>query len=252
MIVDTNVHLSHWPFRRVHGDEPEQLVELLQGHDITQAWAANIEGMLHEDIAGVNERLAAWCGEHEDLLVPFGTVNPALPDWEEDLRRVHEDHGMAGIRLYPNYQGFALDGSAAEKLSRAAAERGLVVQVAEKMQDERVHHPLMKVPPTDLGPLAELKRKIPDLKVMAINALRSTGGVKELADAGVVFDIGMLEGVAAVEKLVERVGKEAVLFGSHAPLFYIDSALLKMRAAELAPAQSAAVLHENATALLEG
>ncbi len=60
----------------------------------------------------------------------------------------------------------------------------------------------------------------------------------------------MLEGVAGVGRLVQTIGVEHVLFGSHAPLFYFESALLKMRESELPGFQAQSIQAGNARKLL--
>ncbi len=145
MIIDTNVYLSRWPFRRLHGDEPEQLVAKLIENNVSQAWAGSFDAILHEDLSAANARLAADCRAYgKGLLLPFGSVNPALPDWQEDFRRCHENHKMRGIRLHPNYHGYTLDNPRFGELAALAARTGMVVQVVLSMEDERTQHPLVR------------------------------------------------------------------------------------------------------------
>lgn len=232
MIIDTNVHLGRWPFRRLRGDgSAAELAELLRAKGVTQAWAGGFEGVFHLDVAGANARLAEAC--RGGFFLPFGTVNPALPDWEEDLRRCHDVHRMPGIRLYPGYHDYALDDPRLAALLRAAAERKLLVQVALKLEDVRVQHRLARVPAADPALLPD----VDGLRLMLLNAP---------ADRRFAVDISAVEGAAALAALPA----ERLLFGSHAPFLTWDAAALKVKEAGLDEGRRTSILSSNARRLL--
>jgi predicted TIM-barrel fold metal-dependent hydrolase len=252
--IDVNTYLSRWPFRRVHGDETPALVERLRRHGVTQAWAGSFDSLLHRDIAGVNLRVAEECRRHGDgLLTPIGAVNPKLPDWEDDVRRCREVHGMPGIRLHPNYHGYPLDDPDFLKLLDAAEKQKLIVQIALSMEDERTQHPLVQVPHVDVTPLAEQAKSRPALRIVLVNAFRAMRPEKldRLIEAGnVSFDIAMLEGIGGVGKLLTTVPHDRILFGSYAPYFHFEAALLKLQESELGGEQRSAIVGENANRLV--
>ena len=155
-IIDTNVNLFDWPFRALKYRDTKALVAKLKKHRIIEAWAGSFEALLSKDMNGVNARLAAECRQHgPGFLIPFGSVNLAWPDWEEDVRRCHEVHKMPGLRIYPGYQPFDLDHPGMESLVKMTAERGLILQVVFGMEDPRVHHPIINVGPVTFASVAE-------------------------------------------------------------------------------------------------
>jgi uncharacterized protein len=255
-IVDVNVSLSRWPARRVRGDEPGELSAMLRAGGVVEAWAGSFDGLLHKGQAAVNARLALDCREHSRgglRLVPFGSINPALPGWEEDLRRCDEEHGMPGVRLHPNYHGYALDHPVLAELLRLAGDRGLIVSMAMAMEDERMMPPLLRVPPVDPGPLAALVARVPGLRLVLLNALRGLRGraLLEVLGAGdVSVEVAMLEGVGGLGKLLDEVPLDRVLFGSHSPFFYFEAARLKLEESDLTTSQARALEVGNARRLL--
>ena len=254
MIIDVNVNLSRWPFRRLPCDEADKLVARLKKNGVTQAWAGSFDGLFHRDVGAVNRRLShesRWAGE--GMLLPFGTVNPMLPDWAEDLRRCKEDFKMPGIRLHPNYHGYPLDDPVFAELLKMATARKMIVQLAVRMDDTRVQHRLMQVADVDVKPLADVVAACPKLRLVMINALRTLRGdaVKQLVAAGnVSFEISMLEGVGGVAKILDTIPIDRLLFGSHLPLFNLESAVLKLQESELNEKQLGAISNENAKRLL--
>jgi predicted TIM-barrel fold metal-dependent hydrolase len=253
-VLDVNVSLSRWPFRRLAGEEPSALVAKLRGKGVVQAWAGTFDGIFHKDLGAANARLAKECLEFgQGLLVPFGSVNPTLPNWQEDLRRCQEEHKMPGIRLHPNYHGYKLDEPVSRELLKLAAARKLIVQLALCMEDERTQHPLMRVPPVDPGPLAGIVDSEPELRLVILNVFPQFGieKLRPLSNSGrVYFDLSMVERIGAVARLAEQVSFPQVLFGSNYPLFYLESALLKVQESGLTETQERAVLVENARRLM--
>lgn len=255
MIIDTNVYVSRWPFRRLPGDEIPELIAKLRSHDVSQAWTGSFDGVLHEDVAAVNEQLAESCRIlGQGLLIPFGTVNPTLPDWQEDLRRCQEKYKMPGIRLHPSYHSYTLDDQRFFDLLRQAVERKMVVQLALNMEDERTQHPLTRVSEVDTTPILRLLPNLPGLRLVIQNRKQKPSGklLGRLSYHGeVYFDFAMLEGVGGIAKFIEEVPGDRVLFGSLYPLFYFESALLKVKESELSKAQRDAIFNGNARLLLE-
>jgi hypothetical protein len=122
------------------------------------------------------------------------------------------------------------------------------------MEDARMMHPLMRVPPVDIGPLEKLVSQTPGLRLVVLNATNSasrTDQLYRLTSAGEVYvEIAMLETLAALEALVKDIPVNRILFGSHSPSFYFEAATLKLQESDLPITHLAAITHENARRLL--
>jgi uncharacterized protein len=261
-IIDTNINLFESPFRSLKYRNTKALVAKLKKHRIIEAWAGSFEALFSKDISGVNERLAAECYEHDrGFLIPFGSVNLAWPDWEEDLRRCHEVHKMPGIRIYPGYQPFDLNHPKMEALVKMTAERGLVLQIVFGMEDPRVHHPIVNVGEVNFAPLMKAVREAPAAKVQLLHFPGWTPG-RDLTDffaqTNTFIEISRLEGNGAIGRMIgaveglasSRVPLNRITFGSHAPYFPIETALLKLVESPLDALQLEAIMRGNARQLL--
>ncbi len=253
MIVDVNASVSRWPLRRTPCDELPAMLAAFRKSGVRQAWVGSLDGILHRDIGGVNKRLADDCRRQQEIeLLPFGSVNPMLPDWQEDVRRCAEDYRMPGIRLHPNYHGYRLEEPAFGELLDLAIRRDLIVQVVVRMDDVRVQHPLLQVPDVDTTPLAGQLETRPGLRLVLLNgpARFAPALARLLAQRRIWIDIATREGVGGVGRLLRTAPPEQVLFGSHLPLFPLEAAVLKLQEAGLNEHEREAVEHANAARLL--
>lgn len=252
-IIDTHVYLGHWPHQQLASEDPKKLVDELRRNNIVQAWVGSFDGLFHKDIAAVNQRLADACSRSRDALIPFGTVNPTLPDWEEDVRRCHEVFHMRGVRLHPNYQGYTLEDARFTRLLELAATHGLIVQLVACFHARQ--HFLLS-PPTDHVDLKPLADKIDAHKklqlVISNSELRtSEDDLRSLARTGqVYFDFGRAREANYLRELIGAASSERIVFGSGAPLHGFEQIFSKLHESELSSADRRNIAMANAGNLL--
>lgn len=252
-IVDVNVWLSHWPARRLPYDDTPELVNRLRTLKVAQAWVGSFDMLLHRDIAGVNQRLADACQTAPELLIPCGAINPLLPDWEDDIRRCAEVHGMRILRLTPAYHGYDLGNERLLKLLTLATDRNLLVQIVVRMEDERTQPPLLQAKDVDVAPLEKLLVDFPTSKIQILNSLHSASAQQWLqrgVPKNLTFDLGTLEGAAGITRILKTLPPSQLCFGTHFPFFTWEATELKLRESALPEPIRRQIMSSNATELL--
>lgn len=250
--VDSNAHVGQWPFRHLVDADLSSLTLKLRSLGFVQAWVGSFDAVLHRDIAGVNARLESICrGSESPLLIPFGAINPSLPDWEEDLRRCHEVHQMAGIRVYPGYHEYSLASPRFERLLSIATQRGLLVQVALSLEDTRTQHPRMRVEDVDPNPLPPLLARHPKARLMLLNARLSQQTIRVLAECPQIhFDTARIDGTNGVAALTRATSPQRVLLGTHSPFLIPEANLIKLYESDLSDNELGQLMRSNAMRLL--
>ena len=259
-LVDLNCYLGEWPFRRYPCTTVDRLLTRMNTLRIERAAVSRLENVFLKDCLVGNRELAALIAPHADRFVPFYTVNPAFPGWEDDLALCQEELGLApgagGIQLHPNYHAYDLAGGAAAALLGRVQDAGLPVRVATGLEDPRTQHWLVQVPPVANATLASAIAAFPALRW--IIAGLSTGPIlslwRELADhrpPEVVFDLALVQGpLDECALLVESVGADRLVFGTNLPLTIAESPLLALQYADLPEAVKAQICRGNARRLL--
>lgn len=245
-VVDTNVSLFQWPFRRLPLDEVNELCAKFQQLGITEAWAGSFEGLLHRDLRAANERLLKACQKREQL-IPVGAVNPTLPDWKHDLKLCLGRFAMPGVRLLPGYHGYALDDELFGDLLGTATELGGFVQIAMTLEDPRTQSHLLQAPNVDLRPLKHWTQQIPESRVQILNCRPSASDRETLASIPrITVDTSRVDGTDGVATLARTIGIDRLLFGSHSPFLIPEAACIRMLETDLPSADVKKIMQTNA------
>lgn len=185
-----------------------------------------------------------------DRMIPFGTVHPDLPV-DENLASLTE-HGIAGVKLHPLFQGFRIDDPRIYALLEAfGADVPVIMHVGEGGTPEAN----LRSNPTML---ADIVRTFPDLRLVACHF----GGFHQLdqAEEEVVGMDVMLETswpptLAGLDRnrvidIIRRHGPDRVVFGSDWPMTDPAAEIAVIRGLGFAQDETDAILGGNLARLL--
>jgi predicted TIM-barrel fold metal-dependent hydrolase len=259
MTIDVHAYAGPWAFRHVPDTDPDALVRRLGRAGIQRALVAATEAVLFKDPQEANRLLAERVrGQGKDArgahLLPVASLNPRLAGWERDLQWCLDVLAPVGLRLHPNYHGYALAGAEAGALIGEAVRAGLIVFIVNRIEDERVHHPLARVAPLPVGDLAAALRAAPHGKIVlcGLRLAEVTALVEHAPDlTHYAVDISHVQHpLDALERLRDVLPAHRLLLGSGFPLLMPEAAVYKVLKARLPEEEKQAILEGNAARLL--
>ncbi len=251
MIVDVNAYLGHFAFRRLRHNTAASLLALMDSKRIDKAVVSSAAAITYRNAQAGNEELAQEARGHSDRLVPFAVINPFYTAWQDDLRICHEDFGMAGLRLYPEWHNYKLSDPCCRELVDAATERGMVISIPIRVEDNRQRSWLLNVPDVPLEEIVELVKTHPKARFILLNGIGYTGCPLGRKDNGLpanyAIELSRLSAVLANElgQLITNLGAERVMFGTGMPFNYPDPALVKMEVLDASEADKEKIRSQN-------
>jgi predicted TIM-barrel fold metal-dependent hydrolase len=138
-----DVHSHYWQYPQHFSDEFRAQARRARGDaevDLTVRWedyAAQAQGCDKTIVFGgkakrsglwvPDREVAGYAGLHPEKLIPFLSLDPTQPGWQEELAEGHQDLRMQGIKLMPMYAGFRPNDRELDPLWQYAGQHGLPV-----------------------------------------------------------------------------------------------------------------------------
>jgi predicted TIM-barrel fold metal-dependent hydrolase len=230
---DSNIFIGNWPFHQLKYNNLEGIFHLMKKVDIEKGVISSLDSVfcIDRDIPDVNRKLFETVKEYPEKLLPFYTINPNVFDCSEYVEMLFDKCNLHGIRLYPTYHDYSLLSRAVDSIAVKASKFNVPIFVTYRFEDERVHHPVAKVPPLKTEELSQFLNKHPETTFI-IGGMRITEAEElfnQLTHQNVFIELSFVQTpFRALELLVEKVGVDRVLFGTGLPYWYPECTTLKL------------------------
>ncbi|GFK93776.1 hypothetical protein NNJEOMEG_01610 [Fundidesulfovibrio magnetotacticus] len=206
---------SHYGIRPVGTGEAGDLLERLDRAGLDRA-AVHAAATAPAQVIPANN-WAIEMARTMPRLIPFGTMHPGFPGYEDELDRL-ERAGIQGIKIHADFQGFRLDDPALRPILEAMRGRFTAMfHVGDRLPPHQN--------PSCPAKLAAIHRDFPGLTVIAAHLggyLHWVEALEHLAGSEVYVDTSSTLPFiddALLAAILDRHPAERVLFGSDYPLF---------------------------------
>ena len=245
MITDINLSLGRWPFQRFDIETPRQMAAHLRKHGIGEGWVCAADSVLYPDPDVYDERLFRSLSGTRNLHL-VKTVNPTLANWRKSLRAWAGDRGVRAVKVYPNYHQYSLKDSCAGELAAELRRLRLPLMVAMRIEDERSHYPLMKVPGVPCKDVVALARAFPRVPVVALCSYLHEARALTAGSANIHVDTSFIEAMDTLKAAAGAMPARRILFGSHTPFFYTRAETMKLGLANISRRAWSLIARDNA------
>ncbi len=231
MLCDINVSVGNWPFADFNPASVGRLLRHLEAEGINEALVSPVESILLPDPDIANARLYSKIKTCSGFrFVPV--VNPLLKNWRAIIDRYGGESKF--FKVFPGYHGYSPAGGDAGEFFAEMQERGKIVMIQIRVEDERNQAPVMRVAGVPVEDIKAAARKFPSLKLVCLCAYY--GDIEELfkETENVYADISFAEKFRTLRSIIDLTGRpDRLLFGSHTPFLYTRASVMKLNDASV-------------------
>ena len=195
--------------------ELEHRLAVMDRDDVAQAIVIPGHGYLRpdgiRDTRRVNDAIATYRDHRPDRFpAAVGIVEPSHgPASLDEIERLHDELGLAGISFHTRFQGVSLDSKWIERAIERMASHQLVPVI----------HAMDETPEEALWKLGALARRFPEVPMLALDAFGSYESTRQcffIAEIApnLVFDTSLSHNFDFIEDFAGRFGAERVVFGT--------------------------------------
>ena len=236
---------------------PTSLLALMDAKKIDKAVVSSAAAITYRNAQAGNEEVAEEVKAPPRPADPFAVINPFYAGWQDDLKICHEEFGMKGLRLYPKWHNYSLSDPCCLELVDAATERGMVISIPIRVEDnraaelaaERARHAAGRDRRAGEGPS---RRHGSSCSTASATPGRPLGRKNNGLPANYAIEISRLSAVLANEigQLIANLGADRLVFGTGMPFNYPDPALVKLEVLDASEPDKEKIRSQNAASWL--
>lgn len=244
--IDINASFGALPYFKTAHESLSDFEKSMNSYD-RAAFVSSLDALFFEDAAQADEEFinSPSC----ENIKKVATINPTHPCALADLHRYADS--ICGIKIAPYLHGYSLTDERAAEFARECASCGKTLFIMSRVFDERQQY-CVKSKKFDIDEAAEFAKQAAGTVVFL--SLRHEE-IEKLAALGldnVYFDTsGLKGGVFSIERLVNSVGAERIMYGSMSPIYNRKSTLYIISGAQISEHKKRAILFENAENILQ-
>jgi predicted TIM-barrel fold metal-dependent hydrolase len=251
MRIDVNSFVGAYPYRKVPGTSPDDLLRAMDRVEIDSAWVSHLPSVFWRNPADGNPWLYQT-GERQPRFQAVPAVHPGLDGWKDVLGEA-KAAGVPAVRCDPTYYGIDPIGAEMLALARACGAEGVPLMLAVRLEDARQRHPNDRAPELPPWAVRALVRSQPDLHLIVTHADRPFieevhfGSTPE-ESARIWWDISWIWGPPEdhLQTLLRTVGFDRFLFGTGQPLRLPENSVAKLDLLDLDSGQRESIESDNA------
>lgn len=244
-VIDVAVWIGAYPFRHIESSDIDGLIRLADALHIERIIAGTFENVFQEN--GLDSWRHLWdMLAGQELIELWPVINPSAPGELKRMEKLCSHCTPRGLRLLPNYHSYSLCDTAALEVAGLARQQGMVIQVFQRIIDERQQW-ILHTPCVHLDDIHGFVSRNADATILLSGVNGPTVPEEMLANAPkVMLDISRMRGpVFAFEKLLKRISPDRLVFGSLYPIQPIEGTLWQVLEADISDAHRRAVLAGN-------